>query len=124
MGAEDGVKYLIESFKSLGYWFWLILFGAVVVVFAVINRPEFVPLGLYIFIDGVVGHFIAMFLDRYSTWKWGEKDENKKLKKNDKGQNIVELPIQYSYFLILFRIVVFGALIFVICKKYPEFSPF
>src|SRR5580704_12557260 len=124
MGAEDGVKYLTESFKSLGYWFWLMLFGAFLVVFAVINRPEYVPLGLYIFIDGVIGYFIAMFLDRRSRLKWEEKDDGGKLKKDDKGQNIVEPPMGYSYVLIFYRMTVFGVLIFFICKKYPEFLPF
>jgi hypothetical protein len=120
MPIEDGAKYLIESFKSLGIWVWLILFGGFVVVFAVINRPEYVPLGLYIFIDGAIGYFIGMLVDRLSTWRWGEK-ENGKLKKNEKGQNIVEPPWWYSVILVIYRLGVLCLLIYFIIKRYPDF---
>lgn len=123
MAAEDGAKYLIESFKNLGYWVWIILSGNLVVIFSIIYRPEYVPLGLYIFVDGMLGYFIAMFLDRFSTLQWGEKDENKKLKKVN-GKNIVEPPMWYSFVLIIFRGIIFGALVIIILIKYPEFCPF
>jgi hypothetical protein len=116
MDAEEVLDHVKINIERLGLWFWFFLFGFLDAIFSIIYRPEYIALGLYFFACGVVGVFITMLLDKFSSKRYASKD--------DKGNRTIDPPLYYAVISFVIRLSVFAGLCFVILKKYPDFCPF
>jgi len=57
----DGVQF---NLNQIGFFFWFIIFGLLIVIFSIIYRPEFVFMGLSICLYGMVAFLVDLLFDR------------------------------------------------------------
>ena len=119
MGGEDILNNVKINIEKLGFFFWFILFGFIEIIFSIIYEPKYIPLGLYFFVFGGFGYFIAVLLDKLSSSKYKKEVEENGVKKT-----IVSPPRGYPFFTFTVKLLVLIGLCFFILKKYPEFNPF
>lgn len=62
----DNIKVDLNQFS---YFFWFLLFGMLIIIFALIHDTSYVPLGIIFSLYGSVAHSIDMFIDAQAKAK-------------------------------------------------------
>ncbi|OFY26312.1 MAG: hypothetical protein A2X17_01385 [Bacteroidetes bacterium GWF2_41_61] len=101
-----GLKF---DLNIIGYFFWFILFGLVVIIISIIYRPDYIFLGALLSLYGMLGFFIDLLIDRICS---------RVLKKNFTSSDMFEISIGGHFVRFILQVGLIFALIYFINTKY------